>query len=529
MTQTAATTHQPRFTVFTGGPILTMCPQSEPVRVVVAADGRIHAVGDIGLEAAYPDAQVIDLAGRTLVPGFIDAHCHLSIAALQPEWADLADVTSTDHLATVLRANRGEHADAGWVRADRWDENRTGLRFNRRDLDAATGDTPTLVVDYTYHQGVVNSAALDLLGIGLHRDQDEDCVVRDGKGEPTGLLIERAFGRAHSASIAAYQDPDRWAQHVATRALGLYRHGITAVHDAACSPAAEDLYRSMASLGSLPLSVLVMPHADPFLSNALGSRLEGPPTGEGDERLRVGPIKLFADGGVAPAIDVLFEGQRVTFGYRHSNLTDQLVTAVDRGFRVAVHAMGNRGIADALDAFETAAQHSGDSDHRFRLEHAGLASEALARRAAGLGAVGVVQPGFIEFVGHSTHGFTPDDNIWLPFATLAEAGVPLAGSSDDPCGPIAPLACSVLGRTRTTSTGITIAPSETLPLHAWLHAYTAGAAYAGGQETERGSIRAGLRADLVILAAHHEPDGAGIVDETWIGGARVFASAESVR
>lgn len=513
---------QQRFTVFTGGPVLTMTARHEPVSVVVVAGGRIHAVGDTGLLATYPGALVVDLAGRTLVPGFIDAHCHLSIAALQPLWADCSAAATGDELGGILRRHRRDHPGAGWVRADRWDESTTGLRFDRRDLDAATGDTPTIVVHHTYHQCVVSSAGLDRLGIGRGPDRDDDCIDRDRTGEPTGLLIERAFGRAHSESMAAYQEPDRWAEHVEHRASELLRHGITAVHDAACGPAAEQLYRTMAADRRLPVSVLVMPHPDPFLSHDLGARLDGPPTGEGDEQVRVGPVKLFADGGVAPAIDVHHHGNHIAFGYRHVDLTERLVAAVERGFRVAVHAMGNRGIADALDAFEAARRRCGDGDHRFRIEHAGLASPPLARRAAALGAVAVVQPGFVEHVGRSTHGFTPDDAAWLPFATLTEAGVDIAGSSDDPCGPVAPMGCAALGRSRTTSAGITLAPEEALPIEDWLRAYTAGAAHAGGQEDERGAIAPGMRADLVILSDIHGSDLTDAVEQTWVDGRCVY-------
>ncbi len=511
-----------RRTVFRGGPILTMGPRGTVESIVVRGD-RVEAVGERSLgDAAVADgAAVVELAGRTLVPGFVDAHCHLSVTALEAEWLDCRDLTDESTLAAGMRALADARPHVEWIRGCRWDES-TGLRPTLRVLDEATGDRPAIVVHHTFHQAVVNSSALDRLGIGRRSAAVDEDVERGPDGLATGLLTERAFGRAHAESVRAFTDPDRYDELLVARARALHEHGITAVHDAAVDATAEARYRALASSGALPVSVLVMPAATPFLSNDLGERLDGPVTGEGDEWLRVGPVKCFADGGVAPAIDVHHHGHHVAFGQRFDDLADAVLTATDRGFRVAVHAMGNAGVAAALDAFTAAARRRPGSDHRFRLEHAGLASAAQARRAAGLGAVGVVQPGFVEHVGRSTAGFAPDDATWLPFATLIEAGVPVAGSSDDPCGPIDPLHCALLGERRHTSGGIPVTPSESVPVADWLRAYTSGAALAGGQEGERGSLQAGLRADLAVLAPTTTGPSSFRVDATWIGGREVF-------
>lgn len=502
--------------------VLTMDPARPEAEAVVVRGDRIVAAGPAGLAQAHPDAVQLDLGGRTLVPGFIDAHCHLSIAALQPSWGDASGASSPADLARVVAEQAARTPAGAWIRVEGWDDVATGLRLDRHDLDAAAGDRPVLVVHSTYHQGVVSSAGLDRLGIGRRAGDGEDLVVRDGAGRPTGLLLERAFGRAHTASMADYGDPDRWADHIAARARALLAHGITAVHDAACDPATEAVYARMARDGTLPLSVLVMPHPAPFLTHDFGDRLDGPPTGEGDAWLRVGPLKLFADGGVLPAIDVHVGGSRVGFGYRHPDLAERLTAAVERGFRVGVHAMGNRGLADALDAFRAAARRRPDEDHRFRVEHAGLAGPGLIRELAAIGAVAVVQPGFVDHVGEQAGDFRPEDADWLPFASLAEAGIPLAGSSDDPCGPVAPLTAAHFGVTRRTRTGRPFGPDQRLPFEDWLRAYTIGAAYAGGQEGERGSITAGKRADLVVLDGSLDASTPPAVIETWVAGRRVY-------
>jgi hypothetical protein len=348
--------------------------------------------------------------------------------------------------------------------------------------------------------------------------------MRDANGEPTGLLIERAWSEAHARSLAAYSDPDRWAEHIAARTCVLIRDGITCVHDAACAPSAEAVYRAMAKAGTLPISVLMMPHAEAILMPPPVGRLDGPLTGDGDELLRVGPMKLFADGGIAPAIDAMTHGMRLTMGIQFGDLAEHLVRAVSRGFRVAVHAMGNVGLANALAAFTAAARARRDDDHRFRVEHGTLASPAQIKQMAALGAVGVVQPGFVSHMGQLVEGLVFDEAVWMPFAAMADAGVPLAASSDDPCAIHEPLRTSTHGATRCTASGAVLGPEQALPYEDWLRAYTAGAAYAGGQEHERGTLTPGKRADLVVLDGELDPLDPPRVAQTWIAGERVYES-----
>ncbi len=508
--------------MFHGGTVLTMDGRRPRADAVVVKRGRIAEVGGREL-LDTADATVVDLAGASLVPAFIDAHCHLSIAALHPRWGDATGVADRDALVTAVRAQATAEPDAAWVRLHGWDDARTGYTPTRDDLDVAGVERPVLVAHASLHQGVASSAALDALGIGRGTpDPPGGEIVRNGRGEPDGLLVERAWSGAHARSLAAYAEPDRWADHLAAHARGLLTDGITAVHDAACSPAAEATYRAMAAAGTLPVSVLAMPHPAALLSADLGDRLDGPPTGDGDERLRVGPVKLFADGGVAIALDVSVGGRPLRMGMTMDDLKDAAVAAASRGFRVAVHAMGNVGVDRALDALEAVARSVGDGDHRFRLEHAAVTTPAQWARLAALGAVAVVQPGFVEHVGDHSGGVAFDDHRWLAFAGLAEAGVVLAGSSDEPCAPRSPLWCASKGVSRTTSSGIRLDVDQSVGIDAWLHAYTAGAARAGGQEHERGRIAPGLVADLVVLDLDGDEP---VVRQTWRAGRLVYQAA----
>lgn len=497
---------------FHGGPVLTMDPATAGAEVVVVDGDRIAAVGGPEL-AAGPDTEVVDLGGATLVPGLIDAHNHLSVAALHPQWHDVRGVRDREPLVAAIRAQAAAWPDTAWVRCQGIELAGAGGGITRHDLDAAGIDRPVIVADYTLHQCVVSSAALDALGIGsTSTDPPGGEIARDAQGTPTGVLIERAWSEAHARSMRDFTDPDRWAEHVAARARVLLAEGITCVHDAACAPEAEALYAAMARAGTLPLDVVGMPHPAALLVNEHTARLDGPPTGEGDDRFRVGPVKLFADGGVAIALDTTIQGRPLRLGLRFADLEEHASLAADRGFRLAVHAMGNVGVQGMIDAATTIARRAPDADHRFRVEHAGVTSPEQWRALADLGAVAVVQPGFVEHVGEASSGARFDHHHWLAFAGLAEAGVRLAGSSDDPCAPSPPLWGARLGVLRRTAAGKEFEPEQTVPFLDWLAAYTVGAAYAGGQEAERGSITPGKLADLVVL---DRADADARVLQTW--------------
>lgn len=514
-------------TAFVGGTILTMNEPDSGAEAVVVEGERIVAVGDRGIVASFPDATIIDLGTRTIAPGFIDAHTHLCIAALHPRWADLSDVTAADALRAQLAEHAAAEPDAGWVRGVGWTDLGSGFAPTRRDLDALDIDRPVIVVHYSYHQCVVSSAGLDALGIGRTTpDPAGGHIERGPDGEPTGLLVERAFSAAHAASMAPYRDPDRWADHIVAAATALLADGITCVHDAACPPSAEAQYTRLRREARLPVSVLMMPHGEALLGPLDEPRLDGAPTGEGDEWLRVGAVKLFADGGVLPALEGHVHGSPFSVGLVFEGLAAQARHAVERGFRIGVHAIGNGGLEAALDAFKEAARVRSDDDHRFRVEHATLASRSQVQRMSALGAVAVVQPGFVHHMGGAVDGFALDDATWMPFADLADGGVCLAASSDHPCAFAEPLLTSARGVTRRTSKGSVIGHDQSVPYGEWLRAYTAGAAYAGGQEHERGRLAPGLRADLVVLDGALDAEQPPSVAETWVGGERRYVAAE---
>ena len=518
------TTTEAPATLFIGGRVMTMAPGAEPEVVLVVGD-RISAVGGQELLAKNPTATVHDLAGSTLVPGFIDAHNHLSIAAIHPRWRDVSAVADTEALLAEVSQQARSEPDAPWIRVWGWDESVAGVTPTAADLDSLGLDRPIVVAHYSIHQAVVNSRGLDELGIGRTTPNPVGGeIVRGADGEATGLLLERAWGRAHALSLAGFTDPDLWADHIVARAEHLLASGITAVHDAACAPAAEVVYRQLAAAARLPISVLACPHPDALFDHNFGDRLDGPTTGEGDEWLRVGPAKFFADGGLEIALDVTIKGRPLRFGALVEDCSAAIDDAVDRGWGIAVHAIGNAAVESVIESYRRA-RRSKNSDARLRIEHVGVAAREQCRALADLGVIAVVQPGFVEHIGAQGGLVAFDQHAWLPFAWLAEAGVTLAASSDDPCTPFPPLWGASRGATRHSDRlGGEFDLDQAVDFPSWLKAYTAGAALAGGQEHERGTIAPGLRADLVVLEGELDPKNPPRVAETWVAGQQVYQS-----
>ena len=498
-----------------------MDPAHRAADVVVVQGGRIAAVGATAILDAWPGATRIDLGGHTLAPGFIDAHNHLSVAALQPCWGDASGVDGPDAVVDAVHAQAAAEPGADWVRLHGWNDSPHGYTPTCADLDAAGVDRPVVVTHFSLHQCVASSATLAELEIGrATADPPGGEIGRDADGEPNGLLVERAWSEAHARSFAAYADPDRWADHVAARARVLLRDGITAVHDAACAPEAEALYASMARAGSLPISVVAMPHPSAILRNDTGERLDGPVTGAGDEDVRVGAVKLFADGGIAIALDVAVGGHPVAL--RHPDGRSRGVCGHSRAPRLPHRRAHDR---EPRRGCRTRRVHRRAPAGRRRRP----SLPARARRSHGRDAVGPTREprrGRRGATGLRRARRHPEPGRPVRRPPLACVRGPRRGGRA--AGGIERRSVragrSVVGRrarrSRTTSTGIRFEPDQAVDVVAWLEAYTAGAAYAGGQEDERGRLASGLRADLVVLDLASSP--ASVV-ETWVAGRRVFA------
>jgi len=467
--------------------VLTMDDSLPVAQALAVKDGRIVEVGgtDEILWLREDEYEVIDLAGRTVVPGFVDPHNHFSIAALEVFWPDCRTADCVEELQRRLALAAGDAPAGEWIRGVGYDHTRLAGRRHptRADLDAAVPDRPVLLVHYSHHQAVANSMALAAAGITRATpDPPGGEIARDKAGEPTGLLFERAIGAVETASRAGWEA--RFVDVARAATLRYAALGLTTIQDAAVTPAMARRYAEARAAGALAIDVGEV---------RVGSTGWFDPP---DDAAPGAPVKLFADGGYRCAMRV---GDRVSgfLFYERDALAARVLAAWRSGRSVVCHALGNLGVETAVGAIEDALARDPAGRGRVRIDHAMFLDAALLGRLVDLGVWVVVQPSFIWDHG----GRAPAPGVLLrPFATAHAAGLPQAFSSDYPCGENAPLLGIQAAVTRRTRLGEPSGPEEAVSAEMALRAYTLDAARAAGLDADRGALMAGKRADFLVLS-----------------------------
>lgn len=532
-------------TLLVNATVLTLEPGSPVLSAVAIRNGRIRAVGDTQelLASASPDAVVIDLAGGTVCPGFIDSHQHTSFAAFEPLQIDcstpphesLAEVLSTIGSALI------DEPPGRWVRG--WGftaaKVREGRNPTRWDLDQVAPRNPLLVVDLSYHAGYVNSAALQWLSIdGGTPNPVHGEIVRDDHGEATGELLEGGLDEAQleswrSLSETSPQDAVGLIEQFLKRAAS---YGITGVDDALVLPEAAALYRRAASEDRLPLTVRQLFGGRTFFGRPEVGRWMTPE--HAGPKLRAGAMKLFMDkvhpdGPAISCVDAAgaLHESGSTY-YSPAEIEELACEAVDAGVVPAIHAIGNRAIAQALDAYAAVRRTKRGSDVRLRLEHFSLGTVDQVRRAADLGVIVSTQPILAYSWGDAFMRWRGSDKGLrvLPLRSLTDAGVVVAGGSDYPCDKLPPLLGMWAAVARRSETGAEVDADEGLTAIEALRMYTTNAAMATGRETEEGTLSVGKRANLAILDTNplicsEDELRSATVMQTWVDGQRIFDRA----
>ncbi|MBI4636693.1 MAG: amidohydrolase [Candidatus Rokubacteria bacterium] len=494
-----------------------MDPSLPRAQALAVKDGRIVEVGgdDEILWLREDGYELHDLGGRTVLPGFIDPHNHFSIAALDCFFVDCRDAHDISDIQGRMREAAAGVPASEWVRGFCYDHRALAERRHptRHDLDAAVSDRPALLVHYSHHQAVANSRALAAAGITRQTpDPPGGEIARDRGGEPTGLLFERAMGIPEARSREGWES--RFVEVARAASLRYARHGITAVQDAAVTPAMARRYAEARATGALAI------HVGEMMVSPRGW-FEAPDAAAPGETL-----KLFVDGGYRCALRYPRGGAMVTSGflfYERAALAGRLVDAWRAGRRVTCHAIGNLGVETAVGAIEDALRAEPAGRARVRIDHAIFLTRALIARLADLGVWVVAQPSFLYDRGRHE---VPGEILVRPFRSVAEAGIPQAFSSDFPCGSLDPLVGVYAAVTRRTRTGEVADGDQALSVQAALEAYTIDAARAAGLAGERGSLEPGKRADFLVLSGDPlECSDAALLDlrvvETWVGGERV--------
>ena len=467
-----------------------------------------------------PAHRTIDLDGAVVTPGFHDAHNHMAWYGLSLAEGDLR-LPTLDTLYAAIAARAADTPGTEWIVGAGYDENKLGAHPDRDALDRAAPGRKVWLKHTSGHMCVVNGPLLAELGVAdAPVEVPGGRVVTDAAGRPTGLLQERAQQLVNRL-VLPY--PVHTLVAAIERAGAAYLcQGITSVTEAGIgggwigkSPVEVAAYQRARDLGRLPVRVELMVAADvlhPLSAHEsdqmpIGIDL-GIRTGLGDDRLRIGPVKVFADGSLIGHTCALSEDFADTPGERGflqddaDALRARIVAAHRSGWRVAAHAIGDAAIDLVLDAVEEAQRRWPRADVRHRIEHFGVSRPDQVARAAALGVVPVPQGRFIGEIGDGmlrALGPGRAGGIYR-YRSLLDAGIVAPGSSDRPVVDGAPLLGMHDMVNRRTASGRPCAPEEAITGLEALVAYTHGSAYASHAERDRGAVSVGRYADLAVLS-----------------------------
>ncbi len=501
----------------TNGKFHTQDPAYPHATAVAMRGGRIWAVGDDEeiRALAAPDAQVIDLEGRRVLPGLTDAHFHYYDWALGLHRLVLAEATSLADLRERLAQRASETPPGQWILGQGWNESRwpEPRMPTRADLDAVAPDHPVILWRNDLHLAVVNSRALQEAAITADTpNPPEGLISQDESGQPTGVLRELAINL-----VVDVIPPPTEEETVAAMRDGfaiLHRLGLTGVHDyrimgGADGPPAFRAYQRLQAAGELALRMWMhIPGERLDEAIALGLR-----TGLGGDYLRVGHVKFFSDGGQGARTAWMLEPYKDT-GDCGMPLTpmEEIAEAVRRadraGLAVAIHAIGDRANRELITTFEQILNGERKSATAppvapHRIEHVQMIWPDDVIRLGQLGVVASVQPihcpDDIPMVEKSVG---PRGRFAYPFRDMLEAGVTLAFGSDCPVAnpnPMFGIHAAVTRQQRDGEPQGGWYPRQRLTVAEAVWGYTMGTALVAGREAELGSITPGKLADLIVL------------------------------
>jgi predicted amidohydrolase YtcJ len=524
--------------LYFGGDIHTVdetCPAPEAVAV---RDGRILAVGSeascrAALGAGYSQT---DLRGRALLPGFIDTHIHPVISIYFDLNTDLRDATSIVEVQRRLAAAAERAEPEAWVVGLQFDEQAlVDSRLpTRHDLDGACPDRPAIVIKHDGHTVIGNTRAIEAAGVSASTPDPEGGVMdREADGHPAGAFREAA----ERLLLDALPPPDLDAMKKgASAAFGkLTGCGITSAgvilqtddEGPAGAAGAFDVLLMQALLEQVPISlygILITDDADKIIA-ATKTSLHNPAAGH-----RIGGMKLFSDGTFGSCTAFMrepFNDRPDTRGFmvtEEGELYRRMVAAHTAGFQLAIHAIGDAANRICIDLYARLLAEYPRADHRHRLEHASLLDAEMIADLARLGLVVSTQPMFM----HSEKGWIRkrigEERLknTYPLRSLTSAGVKVAGASDTPVE-----SPDVLHAMQYCVTREGFGPEQGITAAEAIRMYTLDAAYAQFEESAKGSISVGKRADLVVLSANPaavpiDEIGGITVEQTIVNGGVVY-------
>ncbi|MFI0508937.1 putative amidohydrolase YtcJ [Streptomyces canus] len=543
--------------VLTGGPVHTVDPARSRATAVAVRDGRIVAVGhDEVHELIGPRTEVVDLAGKLLLPGFQDAHVHPQGAGLELGLCHLADTVDPAEYLRRVRAYADRNPDAEWITGGGWSlEAFPGGAPTAAALDAVVPDRPVFLPNRDHHGAWVNSRALERAGIDARTpDPADGRIERDADGNPTGMLQE---GAVH---LVGRLVPDPTPEEQLTALLRaqavLHSYGVTAWQDAIVGAYANLTDPAPSYLAALDRGLLTARVVGAlWWDRERGAEQIPELVARREElnrgRFRAGTVKVMQDGiaenHTAAMLDPYLTGcgcasDNSGISFVEPDDLKKYVTELDaRGFQVHFHALGDRAVREALDAVESARAANGWRDTRHHLAHLQVVHPLDVPRFRALGASANLQ---MLWAAHEpqmdelTLPFLGDERgaRQYPFGDLLRAGATLAAGSDWPVSSPDPFQAIHVAVNRITPGAPEgtprFLPGQRLDLGTAVAAYTAGSAHVNHLDDITGSIAVGRAADLVVLdrdpfAGPPEEIAATRVLQTFVEGRRVHTADDA--
>ncbi len=496
------------YTIYFNGPILTMDPVNPLAGALATDEHRVLYAGHLdGAYQSLPGGEkprLIDLDGRVLLPGFIDAHAHLALFATELSGIPLKPLRSIKEITRALYKKVQTTPPGEWIRGGGYNDFYLAERRHptRHDLDHIAPNHPVVLTRTCAHIAVANTMALKLAGIDLHAgDPSGGHYGRDSDSNTlNGVLYDQALNRIQDASRLSPQEMTRYLSLASETWL---KAGVTAIHDAGGPPEYFPVLIQAFRDG------LIRQRVDAMVWNGLGINQlssflpSGICTGFHLQDLYIGAAKVMVDGsssGPTAATREPYASDGLSQGilYHSQGELDQLIReAARRGFQVTTHAVGDQAVANSIRSI---AQY-GDSTRRNRIEHCAMCPHDLIADLVTWGITPVGQPHFLfEFGdGYIENYGTERGSHMFPFRSWLNAGLLPAGSSDSPVTNFRPLSGIGSAVFRQTQAGQVLAPEERLSVEEALTLYTINAARLAFAENEMGILKAGYRANFVIL------------------------------
>jgi predicted amidohydrolase YtcJ len=499
--------------ILTNGKFWTVNPAQEEVEAVAIEGNHIVGVGSNAeiLKLKQPTTTVLDLEGRRVVPGFNDAHVHFVAGGSALTGPQLRYSKSEAEFRATIAAYVQQRAAGTWITGGNWDhENWTPARVPTRQLiDDVTHDWPVFVNRLDGHMALANSTALRLAGIDKNtKDVPGGVIVRDAEGNPTGILKDAAQELVEKVIPA----PSAQQIREAVRAAQTYANalGVTSVQDMSAAPDIFRVYQTMLRNGELHVRITgAQPLPQWQVQAAVGIEASF-----GNEYLRIGRMKGFADGSLGSTTALLFKPYLDSPGTsgiasaelsRPDQMWREMEHADEAGLQIAVHAIGDKANNTILNMYARLESEHGDRDRRLRIEHAQHLIASDIPRFAQLHVIASMQPYHCIDDGRWAEKRIGPERAKMTYAfrSLLDSGASLAFGSDWPVAPMTPLMGIYAAATRRTLDGKRPdgwVPEQKIKVAEAVRAYTMGSAYASFEEKIKGSIEPGKLADLAVLS-----------------------------